>query len=86
MPAKSLDLPQRGDLETIVRRHLGAAPEHRQAIERLIEEFLKRRDDQLKVIATDQLLNAVFMVVHGIDPTMRETLQDALLRALSEGG
>jgi uncharacterized protein (DUF927 family) len=75
-----------GELERIVEEHLGAGLPQRQAVERLIGEFLDRRDRQRQVLATDQLLNAVFMVLHGIDPAERGLLRDALLRALGEVG
>jgi hypothetical protein len=49
-----------------------------------MDDFLKRRDIELKMLATDQLLNAVYLVIRGIDPAARSTLQDALFRALGE--
>jgi MoxR-like ATPase len=47
----------------------------------LINEFLKRRDKA--DLATDQLLNAVYLVTQNIDLQSQTVLIDAVLRALS---
>lgn len=75
--------PNRERLEQIVRAHLFALPAgadaaEREAIEdrwranaeeigRLIDTFLKYRDDEHREQATDQLLNAVELALSGVD-------------------
>jgi MoxR-like ATPase len=83
-----IDLPTEGELQRIIERHLGGASDsgHSAEVQRMMREFLDRRDKEGKILATDQLLNAVFMVMHGIDPANRPALKEALLRALGESG
>ncbi len=54
--------PTEEDLTTIVKAHLGA--EIAQEVTDLITEFASRRDREAVNLATDQLLNAVFMRTH----------------------
>ncbi|MDM8525694.1 MoxR family ATPase [Desulfococcaceae bacterium HSG8] len=71
-------------LVRIVRAHLGDESEKK--AEKLITEFLSTRES--KELATDQLLNAVYLVMKGIDPLDREEeehnrdLLDALWESL----
>lgn len=57
-------------------------------IDRLIIDFLKRRDDRAQDLAADQLLNAIYMVLRKADPEQRyanrKALMEALWRPLSE--
>ncbi|MBD2746694.1 AAA family ATPase [Microvirga sp. BT688] len=80
-----IDPPGEGELTAIVRSHLSAEPRYEAAVTGLIAEFVKQRDKQSKMLATDQLLNAIFLTVQGIDLTARETLHEAVMRALDEG-
>jgi MoxR-like ATPase len=79
-----LDLPQPGKdkLARIVEAHLG--PGAGEEAEDLIKEFLRRRDRNM--LATDQLLNAVYLLACGAgqEPADREELLDSLLRSLGE--
>lgn len=76
-----IDIPTIEDLRAIVSRHLKPLPAMNDAVEKLILEFIGERDKG-KVLSTDQLLNAVFMVVHGSELADRNSLRDALLRPL----
>jgi MoxR-like ATPase len=53
--------PKREQLAEIVRQHLGAVPDRE--LDALLTVFLTRRSDTL--LATDQLLNAVYLVSAG---------------------
>jgi MoxR-like ATPase len=75
-----IDAPDQERLASIVQAHLG--DDVRQRAENLLGEFLTRRETG--DLATDQLLNAMYLVAVGIDPLAdRELLLDALLRHLS---
>lgn len=71
-------------LAQIVREHLALTPDHQTAVGELIDRFVELRDAQKKELATDQLLNAVYMALNGVDPMKREQLRDAIFRSLSE--
>jgi MoxR-like ATPase len=79
-----IEPPSRGDLEKIVVSHLGADPRYKDAVERRITEFVVEREKN--VLATDQLLNAVFLTIQGLDLNERNTLRDAIMRSLVDGG
>lgn len=67
--------PDRDKLVSIVEAHLG--PE---TIERgmwLIDQFIRRRQERL--LATDQLLNAAFLVLHGLAPERSDHAELAAL-------
>ncbi len=57
-------------------------------IDKLIGDFLQRRDDRAQELAADQLLNAVYMVLRDADPSLRygnrEALREALWHPLSD--
>ncbi|MCP4702598.1 MAG: MoxR family ATPase [Gammaproteobacteria bacterium] len=81
--------PPKERLERIVEAHLQLEeklnPEWRGKYEKLLEEFLARRDDKKQDLATDQLLNALYLILKEIDPEAGvQPLQDknALLNAL----
>jgi MoxR-like ATPase len=48
----------------------------------LIEDFLKRLDDN-EILATDQLLNTIYLVTQKVDPTLKKTLRETILKSLS---
>jgi MoxR-like ATPase len=74
--------PDRDKLEDIVRAHLG--DDVLQAVQPLIDQFISR-GEQGSLLATDQLLNAIYLVTHGIDPLSRDraALLNAVLQSLS---
>jgi MoxR-like ATPase len=72
--------PGKQKLASVVRAHLG--PEASRQADALINQFVERRE--AGPMATDQLLNAVYLVTRGIDPLAeREQLLEALFRHLS---
>ena len=83
-----IPLPDRDKLVEIVTAHLQPGVDDLEKIRPLITEFIDRRDKQRKDLSTDQLLNAIYLVMKGIDPLHRDRAQlvEALLRSLSEGG
>lgn len=78
-------LPQHEKLAKIVESHIKLESEaDREQVRSLIEAFLSKRDGKKSELATDQLLNAVYMVLHKIDPRQsKDQLLDALWRSLS---
>ena len=72
--------PDRDALVSIVTAQLG--PEAAERSNQLIEDFLRRR--QKGDIATDQLLNAIYLALSGSRPQRetRERLTEKLLRTL----
>jgi MoxR-like ATPase len=72
--------PTSDDLERIVNAHLGEGAA--QAATGLLTTFLQELASG-RTVATDQLLNAVFLV-NGIEGEERDTLSKLLLHALSE--
>jgi MoxR-like ATPase len=59
--------PARAKLQRIVEARLGPDG-HDAKITDLLDRFLVERDDKKKDLATDQFLNAIFLVLHDIDP------------------
>ncbi|TDC80216.1 ATP-binding protein [Actinomadura sp. 7K507] len=79
-----IEPPGRERLAEIVEAHLGA--DARAASDRLIEDFLARRADG--ALATDQLLNAVYLATSGSRPpeTKLEEILDTVLRPIERPG
>lgn len=77
--------PDRPRLREVIEAHLG--PEMLAQAEPLITEFLRRRDDEKEKaeLATDQLLNAVYLLAKDRDPLLadRTKLLEAVLQSLS---
>lgn len=80
-----IEQPNREKLVRIVESHFGKGLNSQQ--KGLVETFLERREGKKQELATDQLLNAIYFVQHGIEmesvTNNRETLIDAILRALN---
>lgn len=55
--------PDRSELERIVKAHLADCDFSDQQIDDLIKQFLHRRDKGKEQLSTDQLLNALFMII-----------------------
>ncbi len=70
--------PTEEDLTTIVKAHLGE--EIAQQVTDLITEFASKRDQEAVNLATDQLLNAVFMRTHHGDT---QDLKNLLFKSLT---
>jgi MoxR-like ATPase len=78
-----MQLPDSDRLARIVEAHLG--PEVKSAAEPLIKEFLKLREQGNKGLATDQLLNAVFLVSRLGTQVSRDELVRILFTAAGAG-
>ena len=78
--------PDELKLSKIVISRLNPSPEVQEQVDQLIKEYLDRRDNQKKDLSTDQLLNAIYLVMKGIDPLKRDKAQllEALLKSLSD--
>ncbi|MFI0722723.1 AAA family ATPase [Streptomyces sp. NPDC021224] len=72
-----LDRPDHQRLSTVVRAHLG--DEAAELSEELVTRFLDRSRSEL--LATDQLLNAIYLTHHAAPPT-RSRLADMLIQRL----
>ncbi|HEX6521625.1 MAG TPA: MoxR family ATPase [Streptosporangiaceae bacterium] len=77
-----LQQPTRERLESIVRAHLGDAGLERSGD--LIDQFINRRGDG--DLATDQLLNAIFLTFHRELSGNKELLVTSVLRSLTSVG
>jgi MoxR-like ATPase len=73
---------QPDDLRRIVAKHLADAADTKEVLS-LIEDFSDRVDGKKATLATDQLLNAIFLLQSGFKP-LEKSLRDAILRSLSE--
>ena len=84
-----MQLPDEEKLSRIVEAHLKLDPTQKEKINELIKEFINRRDQEKGDLATDQLLNAVYMVMKDVDPRRRDLdefgkkLLDRLWKSLS---
>ena len=73
--------PNREKLAEIVEAHLGSKVLEQEQTQQLMDHFLKLRDKG--DLAADQLLNAVYMISHGVTSQDKEKLFESLLRYLS---
>ena len=64
--------PTKEELAEIVRIRLAAVGDLTPKARRLIDDFVRRRDVEMQDVATDQLLNAIYLVMRGIDPQARD--------------
>ena len=77
-----MSLPDEDKLARIVTSHLSHEPKYKSQVEELIAEFIKRREQ--KDIATDQLLNAIYLALKDIEPLRdKDDLLNALWKSLS---
>lgn len=85
--------PDRAKLSKIVQGHLGLSVPDEQTehqsdeendIARIVSRFLTIRDEEKKEMATDQLLNALYLLKSGVSWSEKETLHKAILSALSD--
>jgi hypothetical protein len=80
--------PDKTALTAIVNQHLGDEKNKDKAfqtqVSELIDEFLTCRDRQERNLATDQLLNAVYLLLEGRSPDEKErqVLLDRLFQSL----
>ena len=70
------------DLERIVAEHLADASKL-ESVRLLMQNFSDRMDSKKAALATDQLLNAIFVLRSGFDP-LEDALRDAIFRSLNE--
>lgn len=82
----TIQSPSREKLVRIVEAHLGA--EAYEQAGALVDRFLERRERYKGDLATDQLLNAIYLTTRGVDLLNRdrEKLFEALLRHLGSQG
>ena len=77
--------PNQAELVEIVQRHLTEAGALEQA-QSLIQDFLAKRDRDGYDLATDQLLNTIYLLLQKgtpTDPAERDRLRDQLMKPLS---
>ncbi len=79
-----IDPPNKERLQQIVNQHLEIDSTKSEAAQSLITEFLTLRDKENKEIATDQLLNALYLVTQNIDLSDKERLRKAIFSALTD--
>jgi MoxR-like ATPase len=76
--------PDRDQLERIIKAHLEQCNLSDDQVSKLIDTFLQRRDKGREQLSTDQLLNALFMIIRQRDwvGDEKESLLDHLLAPL----
>ena len=80
-----LKQPTAEELADIVRVRLQPPPQLDEKVKALIRTFVQQRDDKQggeQNLATDQLLNAVYLVMQGVDLLANEELRAAVWEAL----
>ncbi len=79
--------PNEDELADIIKEHLTDAGVV-EAVRPILSEFVRQRDQEGKDLATDQLLNAIYLLLQEGVPTDKEwdDLRDKLLRPLSGSG
>lgn len=79
----TIEAPDRNKLERIVEAHLGRKAYEEASV--LIESFINRRETSKGDLATDQLLNAIYLSTSGINLLNRDRpkLLNAILRQLN---
>jgi MoxR-like ATPase len=75
--------PTPDELVSIVKDHIEGARPWSPEMEELKRDYMERRDEKNQDVATDQLLNAIYLVVSGLEVSKREILRNALLRSLA---
>jgi MoxR-like ATPase len=71
-------------LTAIVNDRLTPDAKMKGQVKKLINDFYNERTAQNKELATDQLLNGIYLLLHGLDPQKREPLRKAIFRSLTE--
>ena len=81
-----ISLPNPEKLLQIVKSRFELDLEQQRKIEELVEAFVQDRDSGQRDLATDQLLNAVYLTLHQIDPLQRDRqlLRDTIWKSLSD--
>ena len=72
--------PTKEDLLQIVQKQLDA--QDFKAVEKIIADFVKRRDGSEQNLATDQLLNTIYLLAGNLDGQDDERIKDLLLSPL----
>lgn len=76
--------PEKDDLYNIVEAHL--TKEVAEQVNDLIQRFFEKTDQEAALLATDQLLNAVYLRKHGAEVEKDGELEKLLLAALTSMG
>ena len=71
-------------LAQIVEDRLAPDPDAQALVKSLIDDFVNRRDKENLELSADQLLNALYLALQGIDPSKKAELREAIFRSLSE--
>jgi MoxR-like ATPase len=79
-----MHLPNQKRLAEIVEAHFGQDELKQDQTIELIKDFLALREKGKGALATDQLLNAIYMTSNGVTLQDKENLSQALLRYLAE--
>jgi MoxR-like ATPase len=77
-----MQLPNHKRLSEIVEAHFEQDELKQDQVEELIKDFLELRDKGKGVLATDQLLNALYMTSNSVTLKDKENLSEALLKYL----
>lgn len=78
-----IEPPSEEKLHQIVKQRLAPSSKYEQQVNNLLKQFIDQRDTKNKEIATDQLLNAVYLVMQDINVD-KDKLQDTIFQTLSD--
>jgi MoxR-like ATPase len=78
-----IEPPSEEKLHKIVKERLAPGSKYEQQVNNLLKEFIEKRDTKQKEIATDQLLNAVYLVMQYIDLD-KDQLREIIFQTLSD--
>jgi len=77
----TVENPNKDVLAGIIDAHLGKMSD-KSEVKMVIDEFMSIRDEKQQEIATDQLLNAVYLLTKDIDVNAHQNLREVILKAL----
>lgn len=80
-----LEMPtlNREKLSEIVKAQISFDEKKWEEIEKQINEFVKRRDEGNEILATDQLLNAIYLTTQGVNRVTMNELLEQVTRKLN---
>lgn len=82
----NIQKPDKEKLQGIVNAHFKEYAEHQKSIKNLIDRFLEHREKGKKMLANDQLLNAIYLTTQGIKLQEKGEIIEAVFKSLNASG